>query len=98
MTRGTKRPTPYDKKIAELSAKGHAQGGLDRFESELRVALGNKQEGYLAAVADHADLLAAAESLIEVCDKGRPFDFVILISKVCEQTRAALVKHKRGTP
>ena len=63
MTTETQRPTPYDKKIAELRAKGIAQGGLDRFESELRMALGNKREGYLAAVADHAGLLAACEAM-----------------------------------
>ena len=86
----TNQLTPYDQEIAGLKVLRQItpEEGLVMYRLRLQ------REGYLAAVADHADLLAAAESLIEVCDTGRPLDFVTLISKVCEQARAALAKHR----
>ena len=97
MTRGTKRPTPYDKKIAELRGR---RSYLDSYEVEVLRAFLLKQEGYLAAVADHADLLAALQRCSQLFRKIRD-DFEDPRHECREGIRiieAAIAKAKEGQP
>ena len=81
--------TPYDQQILELKGLSYQ----DRF----REAYEYRREGYLAAVADYADLLAvlaSVENVIKECQKpGDVWTAKRLMAGLGPQVRAALAKH-----
>ena len=80
--------TPFDEKIAMYHAAGQ----------NLPDGLLHKRKGYLAAVADHADLvavLASVENVIKECEKpGDVWTGKRLTVGLGPQVRAALAKHR----
>ena len=56
--------TPYDQEIQELRERVRTGIGRSGYEDWLLVRLIPEREGYLAAMAAYADLLAAAEATI----------------------------------
>ena len=93
--------TPYDQKIQELQERVRTGIGRNGYETWLLdSALIPQRVGYLAAVADYADLLAAAEVAARALHEYHPQEFRIRVGagictwNPCKSLFDALAKAK----